>query len=193
MVAWLLANGADPNGVDEFGGTALHSAAEAASAECVKLLLDAGAEARRNNDVESEPIHMADSEVVIRLLIERGQADPNVIDGCGDWPMKSAARNNDVALAEALLAMGADCDLTSSGGSALHEAIRHDAREFAAWLLAHGADVNAVDCDQWTPLFHAESREAVALLRRHGADFDHRDQCGELADQWWKDPLLRDV
>lgn len=189
MVAWLLENGADPNGAREFDDTALHAAAEAGSAECAALLLAAGADARRKNHVESEPIHQTSSEAVIRLLVEHG-ADPNAVDGCGDWPMKSAAQCNDVALGEALCSMGAESDFTNHSGSALHQAIRDDAREFAAWLLARGTDPNAADCDGWTPLFYATSREAIALLRSYGADFDHRDICDGLPDGRWNDPLL---
>ena len=54
----------------------------------------------------------------------------------------------------------------------LHHAAREGRLEWAAALLAMGADVNAEDDGGWTALFHAavngQSR-IVSLLRSHGA------------------------
>jgi ankyrin repeat protein len=59
----------------------------------------------------------------------------------------------------------------------LHHAARENRCEAAAWLLAHGADVNANDYDRIgkTPLSEAVQNshvDMVELLLRHGADPD---------------------
>jgi len=46
-------------------------------------------------------------------------------------------------------------------------------------LLERGADANARDVDGWTPLFYAQSVEAVRLLRECGAEPTIADDVGE--------------
>jgi len=58
------------------------------------------------------------------------------------------------------------------GMTLLHHAAREGRLDWAAALLALGADVNAEDEGGWTPLFHATVNghaRLVTLLRRHGA------------------------
>ncbi len=49
-------------------------------------------------------------------------------------------------------------------GTLLNTAIFEGAKDVAKWLLEHGADVNAADNNQWTPLQIAHDPEIVALL-----------------------------
>jgi ankyrin repeat protein len=49
-------------------------------------------------------------------------------------------------------------------GTLLNTAIFVGAKDVAKWLLEHGADVNAADKHQWTPLQIAHDPEIVALL-----------------------------
>ena len=44
MLRWLLALGADPNAMDDFGGTALIEAAGIGATDCLRILLEAGAD-----------------------------------------------------------------------------------------------------------------------------------------------------
>ncbi|MGL4421250.1 MAG: ankyrin repeat domain-containing protein, partial [Gemmataceae bacterium] len=74
MLQWLLGQGCAPNAQDEFGKTALIDAAERGAADCVRVLLAAGADVHLCKRMES-PIRAAGSLEVTRLLIQAG-ADP---------------------------------------------------------------------------------------------------------------------
>jgi len=189
-LSWLVDLGADPNAYDEFGGTPLFRASEWSQLLCVRALLGKGAETNRSKHTSSQPIHVAHSLEVIQLLVEAGGADVNAIDGCGDWPLKNAAENNDIPLVNWLLHHGAKVDLTSTGETALHTAVRADAREVMKLLLERGANPNAQDVDGWTPLFGATSREAIHLLLEFGADLKLTDQADWGPERWLKDPIL---
>jgi hypothetical protein len=71
MLRWLLEHGCDPNATDDFGDTALIAAAARGVAECVRLLLDAGADPNLDSKTDS-PIHSAANLVTARILAEAG-------------------------------------------------------------------------------------------------------------------------
>jgi cytohesin len=183
-VQWLNELGADPNALNEFSSSPLHEAAEWDRVKCAYTLMDLGADAMR------EEIHAAKSLRMLQALVERGGADVNEVDGCGDWPLKLAAEANDVKRLEWLLKHGAEVDRTSTGETALHAAVRGDSREAVDLLLAAGANPNQQDVDGWTPLFGALSREVIHTLRRAGADLRIIDQAGYGAEKWLNDPIL---
>jgi ankyrin repeat protein len=187
---WLLEYGADLHAVDDRVATPLHAAAEHDSIDAVRRLLAAGAVVNPENTYQTSPIHHASSVATLRLLAEAG-ADLNVVDGCGDWPLKNAAEQNDPERVAWLLAHGAKVDQTSTGSTALHAATQADAREVMAHLLNAGANPNAQDVDGWTPFFSAESREAIHLLRKAGGDPLISDQASCAPEYWLKDRLLR--
>ena len=108
----------------------------------------------------------------------------------GDWPLKSAAETNDVDRISWLLERGAEVDLTSTGETALHAAVRSDAREAVSLLLDKGANPNAQDGDGWTPLFGAQSSEAIQALLNADADPKLADQADWGPERWLKDPIL---
>lgn len=81
----------------------------------------------------------------------------------------------------ALLAAGANPDATRTGDTALHAATYQDELSIMRELLQRGADANARDFDGWTPLFYAQSVEAVRLLRECGAEPTIEDDVGERA------------
>lgn len=190
VVRSLLAAGLPVDGRDDFGRTPLFAAAEFDACAAADALLSAGADARAATQVSSEPVHQASSLQMLRLLSEKGGADIEAIDGCGEWPLKSFAERNDLAAVAWLLSRGAAVDRTSTGATALHAAVQVDAREAMQLLLDAGADPNARDVDGWTPLFFAQSREVIALLRKHGADVGVADQAGMTLRDWLTDPLL---
>ncbi len=71
MLQWLLDQGFDPEQADHAGKTPLAIAVLADSTECVQLLLEAGAEWRRDGD-ESPLIGCASDPEIIRMLVARG-------------------------------------------------------------------------------------------------------------------------
>jgi len=58
--------------------------------------------------------------------------------------------------------------------------------EVVAWLVEHGADVNAAAKDGWTVLHSAASNgiEVVAWLVEHGADVKAADKDGQTVLHW---------
>jgi ankyrin repeat protein len=190
LVRWLLDYGANPNSTNQFQETPLHAAAESDQVDCAKLLLEHGVPGSAKDHTEGQPIHVARSVEMLRLLVERGAAEVNAIDGCGDWPLKLAAGNNDVHRIRWLLQHGAEVDRTSTGETALHRAVQEDSREAVDLLLQAGANPNAEDVDGWTPLFGAVSREVIQSLRAAGADPRATDLCSRRPQEWVDDPIL---
>ena len=191
LVSWWLDFGADVHAAEgPHQHTALDRAVENNHLEAARALLAGGATAGWNPNRDHQPIHLAHSVEMIRVLVESGGADVNSIDGCGDWPLKSAAEANDVDRISWLTEHGAGFDLTSTGETALHAAVRSDAREAVSLLLERGANPNTRDVDGWTPLFEAKSSEAIHALLNAGADPDLKDQADFKVERWLKDPIL---
>lgn len=190
VAQWLLELGADPNAAGYFGEAPLHTACEWNQPAMAKLLLNAGAKIDPLNGVDSQPIHHVRSLETLQILVGAG-ADVNAIDGCGDWPLKNAAQANDFESVEWMLANGAVVDRTSTGETALHAAVRADAREVMKQLVAAGANPNAPDVDDWTPIFWAQSCEAIRLLKTAGAKAGVTDLADFGAEYWMTDPLLK--
>jgi len=71
MVQWLLSLGFDPNEVSESGWTALFEAASAGDADCVRMLLDAGADVHFTS-IGSSAIGSASTLAVVRVLVGAG-------------------------------------------------------------------------------------------------------------------------
>jgi ankyrin repeat protein len=83
-VAFLLQVGADPN-LTSTGETALFAAVSSDSLECVRLLVDAGADVNATDcDGWTCLFHLC-SERVARYLLECG-ARPDIADQCGGLP-----------------------------------------------------------------------------------------------------------
>jgi len=189
-IHWLLDLGMEPDIMDNFGRVALENAAEWNQIQCAKVLLEGGAEAAFQNSVQAEAIHAAYTVEMLNLLVESGGSDVNAISGSGDWPLKSAAQENDMERVQWLLGHGAQVDRTSTGETALHPAVAHDSREAVDLLLGAGADPNAQDVDGWTPLHSAQSCETIETLLQAGADPTITDMVGQGAECWINDPIL---
>ncbi len=96
-----------------------------------------------------------------------------------------AAVRGDVPILTGLLAVGADPNSTVTGSSPLYAAVWHHRLDAAASLIAHGANVNAVEPSGVTPLITAASNGDDALVRlllAHGARVHARASCGTPLD-----------
>lgn len=138
-IVTLLGYGADPNITDVQLSGPLSNAATQGHTLCVRLLLEAGAQADFSNPGREK----------------KGS------------PLNCAARNaSDVLLLKSLLDFGADVDASGTDGkTALHHAARTDNSSFAMLLLEYGAHINAISADGSTPLTIAITYNSHNVLR----------------------------
>ena len=108
---------------------------------------------------------------VARILIEDG-ADYDIFSACG---LGDAERVQALVAADASAASAA----RDYGMTPLHWAARAGADECAETLIAHGADVDALNKVLRAPLqlaAEADQADMVRLLARHGANLDTQDR-----------------
>lgn len=198
-VRLLLEKGADPNGRDSSGSTALMAAG---SAEVVRLLLEAGADrdatdAYGNDALEAILEDSCDSGAcgparfeVARALVEAG-ADIARVDRYGKNRLASAAFGHHADAVEFLLRLGARADARDTeGGTALHsmcwqgeyqdEDVNRACERIIRALVAAGVPIDAVDEDGQTPMHEAAGGDwgnptAIRTLLDLGAKVDPED------------------
>lgn len=140
-VARHLADGADANGRDESGDTALSTAAVFGNVPLAEYLLDAGADADAVNLDGSTALLAAirgDAVDVVRLLLGRKAAVDAQSDD-GDTPLRLAASQGLVDIVRLLLDAGAR---TEDPQEALREAERNFASR-GAWTLRDARELVA--------------------------------------------------
>jgi len=107
-------------------------------------------------------------------------SDINSPDGAGDYPRHVAARSGQVAITKALLDHGARLDVRDAKGrTALHLALAGGRAEVAALLFAAGAPETAQGLLFALVREGGIDRDALALLRRRGADLNALDETGQ--------------
>lgn len=100
----------------------------------------------------------------------------------------AAAQSGDIARLQSLVRRGMDIDIRQSGGATPLMVASDPA--VVAWLIAHGADVNAVDDNGQTALMQAASSGHIEIVRQlidAGADLDRR------STNWNRTALLNAV
>lgn len=146
VVQLLLAAGVDPNRsssrailMDAIASTRHWPKPE--SLDTVRLLLDAGATVRPEDDPAVVLAVASESpSAVLRLLLERG-GDPNTRRSDDTPAIVIAAMRRDAGLVDELLAGGAEVDAADAGGrTALMHAVERGANGIVMSLLGAGAD-----------------------------------------------------
>jgi uncharacterized protein len=190
------------NAADADGTTALHWAVRGDDVEMVRLLLQAGADAKVANRYGIRPLGLAatnGSAEAIKLLLQAG-ADPNaaVSDG-GETALMAAARTGRVEPLRLLLDRGADVNAheTEYGETALMWAASENHADAVRVLIEHGADKNGhsarttaerargrIAQGGWTALLHASRQGAAAsaaALADLGVDLNAKAPDGTTA------------
>ncbi|BAY15244.1 ankyrin [Anabaenopsis circularis NIES-21] len=73
VLQWLIAEGFDIEATDDFSNTALIMAAEHGATDCVRILLEAGANPSRINHCHDKAIKIATKTEIVRMLIAAGE------------------------------------------------------------------------------------------------------------------------
>lgn len=192
----LLAESVDPDYRPSRGGsTLLAKAAMRASASCLPVLLEAGANVHALDDhgrnvlfhlLSSQDSDAQDRRVVFDGLMAAG-VNLHVVDRHGQTAMHWAAGGSPELVA-VLLSQGLDPDACDHDETTpLFEAVRSNASENVRILLAAGAAVDAQDWERIRPLHLAANVDAVEcmeLLLAAGADPNLPGRGGET-------PLMR--
>ena len=162
------------------GYTLLHAASMDGSMDVAQWLLDIGADASAEDDDDKTPLHLAAAKgrlEVVQILLGHSM-DVNVTAALDNHtPLHEASQGGHLDVVRLLIQNGADI------GSDLQKLLllaswsrSAETVQFFIWL---GADVNARDESDWTPLHVASSMacdETVRILIEHGADINARDQ-----------------
>jgi ankyrin repeat protein len=163
----LLQGGANINGTDERGRTAVMAATHANQVETVRALIDVGADINIRDNRMDNPFLYASAEgllEIVKLTIDAG-ADTKLTNRFGGTALIPAAERGHVEIVYELLTR-TDVDvnhINNLGWTALLEAIilsdggvRH--QQIVQLLVDHGADINIADGNGITPLEHARAR-----------------------------------
>lgn len=160
--------------------TPLHLATYNRTSECVKLLINNGANVDALTRFQSTPLHYASfvgSIKCAQILLEHG-ADIDAKESWGQSPLMIAVKQGKLEFVKFLLAQGADLESVDhlDRQTALHVSCCGRDLEIVHCLLDAGCIVNPLDENNCTPLDLAIRRnfkEAVFLLLNHGARNDN--------------------
>ncbi|XP_025106608.1 ankyrin repeat and SOCS box protein 13-like [Pomacea canaliculata] len=165
----------------------LHEACLAGHTECVRTLLEHGAEVNARNIDGGTPLCDAccnGNLEIIRMLLEQGALvnPPHTLNS----PLHEAALRNKWGCVQVLVEYGVKINASDCHhGTPLHVAAVRGYLEFAAVLLSFGANVNAPHIHS-TPL-HLAARQLdvpmIILLLEHGANVFCQDNHGKTPEE----------
>ena len=189
MLRFLVENGANVNGTDDFGVTPLMAAIANQLLDAVTFLIDQGADVNLQDSNGLTALHYASefsfdpsSCLIVKQLINRGANINAVAKYDMSTPLIIACSNKNVSVVNFLLQNGANVALRDDNGwTALHFVVDgfNDSSEILRSLLNNGADVNAKSVCNETPLMVASQSsdvETVTLLIEQGAYVDLQDE-----------------
>jgi len=143
--------------------------------EVARMLLDAGASAKRMDGFGRAPIHLAQSADMARLLAKAG-ADPDALNGRGYTGLAEAVWDGRLDRVDALLAAGARFDAPAKNPDVFTIAVQVRKNELIPALVARGADPRRPPTQALAPLIDAGDTAAALALVRAGADPNVRNQ-----------------
>lgn len=123
---------------------------------------------------------------LMRLFLSRG-ADINAVNSAGETPLALAAWKGKLETVQWLLERGAKVNPPPRQWSALHYAVFAGHKEVAEYLMAQGANINALSTNGSSVLMMAiyEGREDLArLMIEKGADRTVKNDWGDGGLEW---------
>ena len=189
-VRLLLAHGADATFRSPAGNDAATAAASyRGSAEAIRALLDAGADAEPPESVKARqsPLLLAsmsgDLETVSLMLARGAGANPRP-NPSGNSPISEAITFDRADIVRTLIRAGAKTDLVErTGVNLLHWATITNRADVVAELVRSGVDINAIDDAGFTPLMYAATIDfgdtaTLSALLAAGADKTIKNESG---------------
>ncbi|KAH6693771.1 ankyrin repeat-containing domain protein [Plectosphaerella plurivora] len=185
VMATLIANGADVNGVDPDGCTMLMAAVTSGQPEAVRLLLDHGVDVNNDNAeamTDRNPRWTTLSWAIIKghyaiaeLLLKYG-ANYETANTDGSMPLGLAVKHGRLDVIRLLLEDKVDPNTVDGRGcSPLRYAVALGHMAAIEMLLHHKADPNAVDELGFSPIRHAArfgAESVINVLLHHGASME---------------------
>lgn len=151
----FLADGGDPNSMDDDGNALIHIAVQYGQIASLETLLKADADANIKNRAGNSAIILAaerNRRDMINLLIKYG-GDVRIAGSGGRTTLMLAASKGDVKLMDTLLKLGVPLNaLDEKGRTALFYSVSAPDPEALSFLLEAGIDITVMDRDNGTPL-----------------------------------------
>ncbi|EAY10926.1 ankyrin repeat protein, putative [Trichomonas vaginalis G3] len=170
---YFLSHGADINGKDEDGDTALYIAARYNCPETTEFLISHGININEAGDRALQTAASYNCKETAEVLISH-DININKKDEYGKAPLHLAALSNCAETAEVLISHGANINKKDgSGETALHIVSWNNSPETAEVLISHGANINEKNKDGLTALQIAvqnRSKKAEKVLISYGAN-----------------------
>lgn len=203
-VAFWLERGAKQDKTDRyFGKTMLMDAIMSGNPECVRLLVEAGADIHARDWHGGTPLMIAAAKgkpEIIEYLLSKG-ANPNIVDSRGYTLLHYAAEGGGYAAVPLLLNKGMKIEARDKyERTPLMITVEYVCNEMydagpssnaaptAKVLIEYGANVNAVDFEGMTPLMFAVRgyySDAVELIVKSGADLTMQNKYGDTAGMFY--------
>jgi len=164
-----LTDGVDVNKRDRWGWNALDRAVDVGSIEFVRKLIDAGANVNAHKEGDTAlGIAVNKGRPHIAALLVKAGAIPKAFGKNGSDPFWTVCALGDAFLARLFLDAGADPNsANNSGETALMKAAgKRGSLELVELLISKGADVDRMDGQGWTALFHAVQGSRVITVVR---------------------------
>jgi ankyrin repeat protein/L-ascorbate metabolism protein UlaG (beta-lactamase superfamily) len=167
MMNLLLDKGADPNGRNPDGTTALYVSTYWDSLSCMEALLNKKANPNLANSAGRTPLFSAvqRGKLAQMDLLLASSANPNLADNDGLTPLHAAAIQGNDTAAIRLIAAGAEINATdNSGNRPLHYAQYHGHKRVADYLAAKKAAGGASSVQNDRQLLEKPLKENEALV-----------------------------